>query len=45
MHHRQVQAGHAIGGEIHGMPPVLKIVTEVGGDILIVLYDEYAHRR
>jgi D-alanyl-D-alanine carboxypeptidase/D-alanyl-D-alanine-endopeptidase (penicillin-binding protein 4) len=33
VHHRQVQAGHAVGGEVDGMPAILEVVAEVGGDV------------
>src|SRR5690606_5988258 len=42
---RQMQAGDAIGREINGMAAFFKVIAEIGGDVLVVLDDEYAHRR
>src|SRR5690606_38547069 len=44
-HHRQVQAGDPVGREVDRMAALLEIVAKVGGDVLVVLDDEYAHRR
>src|SRR5690606_15622125 len=41
----QVQAGHAVGREVDRMAALLEIIAKVGGDVLVVLDDEYAHRR
>src|SRR5690606_3538069 len=41
--HGQVQAGHAVGGEVHGMAAVFEVVAQVGGDIAVVFDDEDAH--
>src|SRR5690606_17500076 len=45
VHHRQVQAGDPVGREVDRMAALLEIVAKVGGDVLVVLDDEYAHRR
>jgi hypothetical protein len=43
MHHGQVQASHAVGGEVHGMPAILQVVPEVGGDVAVVFDDQDSH--
>jgi len=43
MHHRQVQAGDAIGREVHGMSAVFEEIAKIGGDVLVVFNDEDAH--
>src|SRR5690606_927299 len=43
VHHGQVQAGDAVGGEVDGMPAILQVVAEVGGDIGVVFDHEDAH--
>src|SRR3546814_10489863 len=44
VYHGQVQAGHAVGGEVDGVAAVFQVVPEVGGDVLVVFDDEDAHR-
>src|SRR3546814_12235048 len=43
VHHGQVQAGHAVGGEVDGVAAVFELIAEVGGDVLVVFDDEDAH--
>jgi hypothetical protein len=43
VHHRQVQPGDAVCGEVHGVPAFLEKVAEVGGDVLVIFDDEDAH--
>src|SRR3546814_2551624 len=43
VHHGQVQAGHAVGGEVDGVAAVFEVIAEVGGDVLVVFDDEDAH--
>ena len=35
VHDGEVQAGHAVGGEVDGVAAVLEVVAEVGGDVLL----------
>src|SRR3546814_4034671 len=43
VHHGQVQAGHAVGGEVDGVAAVFEVIAEVGGDVLVVFDEEDAH--
>ncbi|GGK12679.1 hypothetical protein GCM10011394_22440 [Luteimonas terricola] len=38
-----MQAGDAIGGEVDRVAAVLQVVTDVGGDVLVVFDHEDAH--
>ena len=41
--HGQVQAGHAIRSEIHGMAAFFQVVAKVGGDVGVVFDHQNAH--
>src|SRR6185312_1257174 len=43
MHHGQMQAGHAVSGEIHHVALFFEVVADIRGDIAVVFNDQHAH--
>jgi isocitrate/isopropylmalate dehydrogenase len=43
MHHGQMQAGDAIGREIHRMTAIFQVVTQIRRDVAVIFDYENAH--
>ena len=40
----QMQAGHAVTGEVDHVAAVFQVIADIGGDVVVVLDHQHAHR-